>query len=174
MPRERPAAAFDALAGLLGELAAVAPEGVKVAFHPHTATWSRRRTRWPPSPSASPPRAQACARTSVTTVGGGDPVRAIGDFGSLVTHVHMKDVDPAVLERMRAGGFDTFGEAVRERIFTELGNGALDVHGTVCALDRIGFEGWLMVEQDSTSLRPSEAAAVGKRVLEYELREMNR
>ena len=75
---------------------------------------------------------------------------------------------------MRAGGFDRFGAAVRERIFTELGNGALDVDGRAGALDRIGFEGWLMVEQDSTWLRPSEAAAVGKRVLEYALREMDR
>ena len=34
-----PDAAFDALAALLGELAAAAPDGVRVAFHPHTATW---------------------------------------------------------------------------------------------------------------------------------------
>jgi hypothetical protein len=34
-------------------------------------------------------------------------------------------------------------------------------------LDRIGYVGWLMVEQDSSWLRPSEAAAIGRGVLEY-------
>ncbi len=34
-----PDAAFDRLAALLDELAAAAPSNVRVAFHPHTATW---------------------------------------------------------------------------------------------------------------------------------------
>src|SRR4029079_16494224 len=59
------------------------------------------------------------------------------------------------------------GVAVRERIFTELGNGAVDLDGVLRGLDRIGYSGWLMVEQDSSPLHPSEAAAIGRRVLEY-------
>ncbi len=76
-----------------------------------------------------------------------------------------------MLDRLRSGELDGFGGAVRERIFTELGNGALDVAGVVAALDRIGYTGWLMVEQDSTWLRPAEAAAVGIRVLRHAIRE---
>jgi sugar phosphate isomerase/epimerase len=63
---------------------------------------------------------------------------------------------------------------VRQRIFTELGNGALDVGLVLRELDAIGYSGWLMVEQDSSWLAPSEAAAVGKRVLDFALREMDR
>jgi inosose dehydratase len=84
--------------------------------------------------------------------------------------VHLKDVDPDVLERLRARELDDFGAAIRDRIFTELGNGALDLDGVLAALEGIGFGGWMMVEQDSSWLPPSEAAAIGFRVLQYALR----
>jgi inosose dehydratase len=163
-----PDAAFDALADLLRELAAAAPEGARVAFHPHAGTWVED----PEDVAALADRlpgtgAGLCVDVGHYLVGGGDPVDAIARYGALVTHLHAKDVDPAVLARLRAGEVDGLGDAVRERMFTELGNGALDLDGVLRALDRIGYAGWLMVEQDSSWLRPSEAAAIGRRVLEY-------
>jgi inosose dehydratase len=163
-----PDEAFDRLVALLDELAAAAPDGVRVAFHPHTATWIEaphevealtQRLRGT--------RAGLCLDVGHFLVGGGDPVAAIDRYGDLVTHVHLKDVDADVLARLRAGEVEGFGGAVRERIFTELGNGALELDGVVAALERVGYAGWLMVEQDSTWLQPSEAAAVGIRVLRH-------
>ena len=150
------------------ELAAAAPDGVRVAFHPHAGTWVED----PEEVAALAERlpgtgAGLCLDVGHCLVGGGDPVDAIGRYGSLVTHVHAKDVDPAVLARLRNGELTGLGGAVRERLFTELGNGALDLDGVLRGLDRIGYAGWLMVEQDSSSLHPSEAAAIGRRVLEY-------
>ncbi|MGI8829567.1 MAG: sugar phosphate isomerase/epimerase family protein, partial [Candidatus Limnocylindria bacterium] len=107
-------------------------------------------------------------------VGGGEPARAIRHYGTLVTHVHLKDVDASVLARLRSREIDGFGAAVRERIFTELGNGALDLHGVLTTLGAVNYSGWLMVEQDSSWLAPAEAAAVGGRVLRYALRELDR
>jgi inosose dehydratase len=163
-----PDAAFDALADLLRELAAAAPEGVRVAFHSHAGTWVED----PEDVAALADRlagtgAGLCLDVGHYLVGGGDPVDAIGRYGPLVTHLHAKDVDPAVLGRVRAGELNGLGGAVRERMFTELGNGALDLDGVLRALDRIHYAGWLMVEQDSSWLRPSEAAAIGRRVLDY-------
>lgn len=170
-----PDAAYDALASLLAELAAAAPDGVRVAFHPHTATWIET----PSEVDALAARlagtgAGLCLDVGHYTVGGGDPVEAIRRHGALVTHIHAKDVDPAVLARLRAGEIDGFMGAVRERLFTELGNGVLDVPGIVAALDDVGYGGWLMVEQDSTWLAPSEAAAVGIRVLRHVIRGRDR
>lgn len=170
-----PEAAFDALASLLGELARETPDGVRIAFHPHTATWIEA----PDEVDALAGRlagsgAGLCLDVGHFLVGGGDPVEAITRHGALVTHVHAKDVDPAVLARLRAGEIAGFGAAVRERIFTELGNGALDLAGVVAALDRIGYAGWIMVEQDTSWLAPAEAAAVGGRVLRYAIREQDR
>jgi inosose dehydratase len=102
-------------------------------------------------------------------VGGGDPVEAIRRHGSLVTHVHAKDVDGAVLARLRAGEVDGFAGAIRDRLFTELGNGVLDLDGVVRALDEIDFDGWIMVEQDSSWLPPAQAAEIGGRALRVAL-----
>ena len=169
------AAAFEGLAQLLGELTAAALEGVRVAFHPHTATWVEAPDEVEALASRLPNTgAGLCLDVGHYLVGGGEPVRAIRRYGSLVTHVHLKDVDPAVLARLRSRGLDGFNAAVRERIFTELGNGALDLHGVLATLDAVDFDGWLMVEQDSSWLRPAEAAAVGRRVLRYALRELDR
>ena len=163
-----PPKALDELTGLLAELAAAAPDGVKVAFHPHAATWIET----PDEVEALADRlggtgAGLCLDVGHYVVGGGNPVDAIDRYRELLMHVHLKDVDHAVLARLRAGGVPDFGAAVRDRIFTELGNGVLDLGGVIAAFDRIGYRGWLMVEQDSSWLAPSEAAAVGKRVLEY-------
>jgi inosose dehydratase len=169
------AASFEGLAQLLGELAAAAPEGVRVAFHPHTATWVEAPDEVEALASRLPDTgAGLCLDVGHYLVGGGEPVRAIRRYGSLVTHVHLKDVDPAVLARLRSGELDGFSAAVRERIFTELGNGALDLRGVLATLDAVDFDGWLMVEQDSSWLRPAEAAAVGGRVLRYARRELDR
>jgi inosose dehydratase len=169
-----PDAAFDDLAALLGRLAQrAADDGVKVAFHPHAATWVEA-----PDEVARladllvGTGAGLCLDVGHYLVGGGDPVEAIDRYGGLISHVHAKDVDGDVLERLHAGELDGFGAAVRERIFTELGNGALDLDGIVGALDRIGFGGWLMVEQDSSWLPPSEASAIGYRVLSFAMRRL--
>jgi len=169
------AAAFEGLAQLLAELVAAAPDGVRIAFHPHTATWVEAPDEVEALATRLPDTgAGLCLDVGHYLVGGGEPVRAIRRYGSLVTHVHLKDVDPAVLARLRSRELDGFGAAVRERIFTELGNGALDLHGVLATLDAVDFDGWLMVEQDSSWLRPAEAAAVGGRVLRYALRELDR
>jgi inosose dehydratase len=170
-----PEAAFDELAALLDRLAALAPDGVRVAFHPHTATWVEAPNEVEQLASRlDGSGAGLCLDVGHYLVGGGDPVEAIGRYGSLVTHVHAKDVDPAVLARLRAGEIADFAGAVRERLFTELGNGALDLAGVVRELDAVGFDGWVMVEQDSSWLPPAEAAAVGGRVLRYAIREGGR
>jgi sugar phosphate isomerase/epimerase len=82
----------------------------------------------------------------------------------------MKDVDSAVLERLRAGTIPDFLDALRSRIFTELGNGVLDVLGVVRELARINYSGWIMCEQDTTWRPPAESAAISRAVLAYAIR----
>jgi inosose dehydratase len=158
--------AFDGLAQLLGRLAEAAPAGVRVAFHPHTATWIEAPDEVDALAARLPGTgAGLCMDVGHYLVGGGDPVDAIRRHGQLVTHVHAKDVDPAVLERLRAGEIDGFMDGLRERLFTELGNGALDLDGVIGALDAHDFDGWIMVEQDSSWLAPAEASEIGGRAL---------
>ena len=169
------AAAYEELADLLSALVGAVPDGAQVAFHPHTATWIEAPDEVAALAARLPETgAGLCLDVGHYLVGGGEPARAIRAFGTLITHIHLKDVDAAVLGRLRSGELAGFGAAVRERIFTELGNGALHLTDVLGTLDAIGYAGWLMVEQDSSWLPPSEAAAVGKRVLDYALRELDR
>lgn len=170
-----PAAGFDRLATLLETLADEAPDGVVVAFHPHAATWIEA----PDEVDSLAARlegtaARLCMDVGHYTVGGGDPVEAIARHGDLIGHVHVKDVDPEILRRLRTGEIAGFGDAVRQRVFTELGNGCLDLAGVLGALEAIDYSGWLMVEQDSSWLPPADAAAVSLNALRGALREMDR
>jgi inosose dehydratase len=86
--------------------------------------------------------------------------------------VHLKDVDPAVLTRLRIGALEGLGHAIRDRVFTELGAGMLDLDGVIAALAELDYAGWLIVEQDTTWGPPSESAAIGRRVLASTLRRL--
>ena len=77
----------------------------------------------------------------------GDPRDAVRQFGSRIRYVHLKDVDPVVRERVARDGLD-FYAAVRSGVFTPLGRGCAEIAAVVSDLLSIGYEGWLVAEQD--------------------------
>lgn len=140
--------------------------GHRLAFHPHAGTYVETPTEVERLvASTDPTKVGICLDVGHYLVGGGDPVDALRELGERVTHVHLKDVDPVVLAQLSSGALASFGAAVRARLFTELGAGTLDLLGCLRVLARRDFDGWLMVEQDSSWSPPSEAAAIGRRVL---------
>ena len=159
--------AWRRLASVLHALADETIEaGHRLVFHPHAGTFietpeevARLVT------TTDPTKVGICLDVGHYLVGGGDPVEALQRLGERVTHVHLKDVDPIVLESLSSGVLADFGSAVRARLFTELGAGTLDLVGCLRVLAERGYNGWLMVEQDSSWSPPSEAAAIGRRVL---------
>lgn len=77
----------------------------------------------------------------------GNPRDAVRQYGRRIRYVHLKDVDPAVRNRVASEGSD-FHSAVRSGVFTPLGRGCAEISGVVSDLRAIGYEGWLVVEQD--------------------------
>lgn len=166
-------AGWDALIDLLHEIADRA--GRRIAFHPHGATFIETPAEVDRLvASTDPDRVGICLDVGHHILGGGDPVAAIHAYGDRITHVHLKDVDSAVLARLQAGELDGLGHAIRERLFTELGAGSLDLDGVIEALVERDYAGWLVVEQDSTWGPPSESAAIGRRILAAALRRHGR
>jgi inosose dehydratase len=165
---------WRSLANLLEDVGREAIDrGHRLVFHPHTGTYVETPAEVDQLADATDPALVGlCLDTGHYTVGGGNAVAALQTFGERVRHLHLKDVDAAVLRRLRAGELRGFGAAIRERIFTELGSGALDLDGVLAELAARGYRGWLMVEQDTTWLPPSEAAAIGRRVLAYATRRL--
>ncbi|MGZ4608737.1 MAG: TIM barrel protein [Actinomycetes bacterium] len=78
---------------------------------------------------------------------GGDPASAFHDWGDRINHVHVKDVLLGEVDDAVRHGADLH-EVWRRNLFCPLGKGSLDLQETVAALHRIGYEGWVVVEQD--------------------------
>ena len=77
----------------------------------------------------------------------GDPRDAVKQYGKRIRYVHLKDVDPAIRERVVRESLD-FYTAVRSGVFTPLGQGCAEISGVVSDLLSVGYRGWLVAEQD--------------------------
>jgi inosose dehydratase len=158
---------WDRLAAVLHELArATTNAGRRLAFHQHAGTFVETPAETERLlETTDPVLVPLCLDVGHWIVGGGDPVTALHRFGGRIAHVHLKDVDSTVLGQLRRGELGSFREAIRARLFTELGAGELDLLGCLRALADRRYDGWMMIEQDSSWSPPSEAAAIGRRVL---------
>jgi inosose dehydratase len=111
-----------------------------------------------------------CLDTGHHFYNGGDPRAAVKQYGRRIRYVHLKDVDPAVLARVRAEKWD-FYTAVKAGVFTPLGLGAANIAGVVEDLKAQGYTGWFVVEQDRLTARdaggrtPLEAAKISRQYL---------
>ena len=161
-------------ARLVDRLASEAADlGHRLAWHQHVGTWIETPEELDGLLDRTDGRVVGiCLDVGHWTVGAGDAVAALRRYGERVTHVHLKDVNPRPLCGLRAGTIPDFPSAIRERLFTELGAGVVDLPAILGALDERGYSGWLMVEQDSCWGPPSESAAIGRRVLALELRRL--
>ena len=88
-----------------------------------------------------------CYDSGHTAFGGGDPVRFLDTYGELVTHVHLKDVDGVVMEQIRTGGLG-LREAWKRGVFCRFGEGSVDLAAVVERLRGVGYDSWVVVEQD--------------------------
>ena len=94
----------------------------------------RRSIRTPRRTSRGPRRSRRCSRrltrsvvkiafdTGHCVVGGGDPVEFARAARDRIAHLHLKDVDPRVLERVRSQEL-TVEEAWEQGLFCEFGDG---------------------------------------------------
>jgi inosose dehydratase len=80
-------------------------------------------------------------------VAGGDPVAALRDWRDRIEAVHIKDVRLDVLEGVKAERADTL-TAWRRGLFCALGVGDVDLAGFCAELTGLGYDGWVVVEQD--------------------------
>lgn len=88
-----------------------------------------------------------CLDTGHWHFGGGDAVECIKEFGERVRYLHLKDCDPAVHQQVRDEGLD-YLQAVEAGVFCELGQGIVDFPAVIAEMEKIGYDGWAIVEQD--------------------------
>ncbi len=78
---------------------------------------------------------------------GEDPAAAVREFGRRVWHVHFKDADPLVMDESRRHGWHGL-ESTGHGVFCELGRGCVDIPAVLAELRGVGYDGWVVVEQD--------------------------
>jgi inosose dehydratase len=139
--------------------------GLQATFHLHAGTWVESHADLDELLRRAPaPLVKLCWDVGHAACGGVDPVAVVRAYPERIAYVHLKDVDGDVLDGVRRDGA-SFDDAVRRRVFTEVGRGCLDVPGLLDALRDIDYDGWLMVEQDSTWLAPADSAQVSRAYL---------
>lgn len=79
--------------------------------------------------------------------GGGNPVEAMEKYYDRIWHVHFKDFDPKVGQDAKEHQYDYF-KSVEKGVFCELGKGNVDFESIVKILNKKGYDGWIVVEQD--------------------------
>jgi inosose dehydratase len=123
----------------------IAAEGLTLVLHPHVGTVVES--------ADDVERALAhtdvpwCLDTGHLLIGGVDPVQFVREHGDRIAHVHLKDVDGALAERLRRGEVSLV-RATQEGLFRPLGDGDARVDEVVALLDDVGYERWLVLEQD--------------------------
>ncbi len=160
------ASAWDELAGRVLQAAEIACDaGLQVAFHPHVGTWVETSAELAELLRRTPASlVKLCLDVGHALYGGIDPLAVIREHPERVVYVHLKDVDSDVLAGLLRDRAD-FNDGIRRRVFTEVGRGRLDVPRLLTALEAAGYDGWLMVEQDSSWLAPAESARTSRAYL---------
>lgn len=138
---------WEHLVDALSELEEIAGEhGLTASLHPHYGTAIEGPAEIRRLLDTSD--VGICLDTGHVLVGGGDPVELAESAAERVVHVHLKDVDAALVGRVRGGELG-YREAVRDGLYKPLGEGDVDVAAVVLALEDAGYEGWFVLEQDT-------------------------
>ena len=129
----------------LSELAAA--NGLRLALHPHAGTLVE--TAEDVDAVLAQGEVDWCLDTGHLAIGGADPVQFTAANAGRIVHVHLKDVDMELAERVRSGELSLV-EATRRGLFRPLGDGDASIEEVVEQLDRHGYDHWLVLEQDTT------------------------
>lgn len=125
-----------------------AETGLRTVFHHHCAGYVETPAEVEQLLALTDPDLVGlCFDTGHYRFGGGDPLEGLRRHADRIRHVHFKDCDPIVAARSRTEGWDYF-RAVREGVFCELGRGDVPFPAIKAELERLGYDGWIVVEQD--------------------------
>lgn len=146
----RPELTEDGWRTLLANLdriaAHAADAGITTVLHPHVGTMVERTEEVDRVLVGSD--IALCLDTGHLLVGGTDPAEVARRAPERIAHVHLKDVDAAAAQRVRAGEV-TYTDAVRDGMYRPLGAGDVDIAGIVSSLTAVGYQGWYVMEQDA-------------------------
>src|SRR5437588_733629 len=127
----------------------LARRGLRAAYHPHVGTYVETRAEVDRLCALTDPALLGlCPDTGHLAYAGADPEAVFVDYAPRIWYVHLKDIDAARLQQVRAERLD-FAAAVRRGLFVPLGEGMVDMERIFGALRASNYNGWVIVEQDA-------------------------
>jgi inosose dehydratase len=123
----------------------VSAHGLRQVVHPHLNTLIETADEVERFLDES--RVPFCLDTGHLTLGGSDPLELAQRATERVGLVHLKDVRGSIAARLRAGDLDLLS-AVQAGLFAPLGDGDVPVADVVLCLERNGYQGRYVLEQD--------------------------
>ncbi len=141
--------------------------GLRFQFHPHADTHVDTHENVERFLAETDPElVSLCLDTGHIAYCGGDSVRLIHDHPQRIGYVHLKQVDPAVVDRVNAEGIG-FGEAVRLGAMCEPPRGLPEMPPILEALAALDIELFAIVEQDMYPCPPDQPLPIASRTLSY-------
>lgn len=138
--------AWNTLLGSIDRITGMAEDfGLRPAVHPHAGTYIEYEDEIERLLADS--SVGLCLDTGHLEYSGTPAHDAIARYCDRIVHIHLKDVDRAVLERVRREEIG-FRESVELGIFCPLGRGVVDLRAVMEALDRARYQGFTTIEQD--------------------------
>lgn len=152
-------AGWSVLAEGVAQVAArCASLGVTCVLHPHVGTMIETASEVDRIMAMTD--VDLCLDTGHLLAAGADSLAVLTAHTSRVQHVHLKDVVASIAEQVRAGHM-TYADAVSAGMYVPLGTGDVPLNDVLDVLDRIGYSGWIVVEQD---VRLSEVVGAAQHV----------
>ena len=152
---------WDQLSNGLNRLGKIAVDaGMRLSYHHHMGTGVMTRADVDRlMASTDPGLVHLLLDTGHLAFAGDDPVAAAYAYADRIGHVHLKDIRPEVVSRVREERL-SFQEGILDGVFTVPGDGVIDFVPVLEALGAAAYEGWLVVEaeQDPAKANPLEYA----------------
>jgi len=168
-PAELGAEQWDDLTGGMSRLARLLrdEEGVALVFHPHADSHVETPDQVERFLADTDPEVVSlCLDTGHISYRHGDNVAIIGQHPARIGYVHLKQVDPGVLEKVDAEGL-SFPEAVRLGVMVEPPTGVPAMGPLLAALAGLDADIFAIVEQDLYPCDPDLPLPIATRTRRY-------
>jgi len=120
-------------------------------LHPHLGTMVEGKEDIQRVSEAS--RVKWTLDTGHLMLGGYDPLEFTRDFGDRVSHVHLKDVDRRLADKVISREL-TLVQATQQRAWLPFGQGDVPIADVVTLLEKSGYRGWYVLECDAAIVGP--------------------
>jgi inosose dehydratase len=131
----------------LDRVAALAADrDVRAVLHPHVGTMIEKPDEVQRVLDGS--QIALCLDTGHLYIGGTDPAELTRQAPDRIAHTHLKDVNGPLAAQVREGRI-SYTDAVRDGMYRPLGTGDVDIAAILDRLERNGYTGWYVLEQDT-------------------------